>query len=76
MEVKMADFLPPTIEPFTVGRSAYRLLFDFGGMLSSFSSSPNNRVLDLSAGTGWISVFLNRMGYEAYSFDFGLGCQN
>ena len=72
----MADFPPSTIEPFDVGRSAYRFLFDFGVMLSRFSPSPNKRVLDLSAGTGWISVFLNRMGYEAYSFDFGLGCQN
>jgi glycosyltransferase involved in cell wall biosynthesis/SAM-dependent methyltransferase len=57
------------LEPFNVGRSTFRLFFDFGVMLSCFSSSPNKRVLDFGAGTGWLSEFLARMGYEVYAID-------
>lgn len=61
------------MEPFNVGRSTFRLLFDFGVMVSCFSSSPNKRVLDFGAGTGWISEFLARLGYEVYSIDVDTG---
>ena len=61
------------MEPFNVGRSAYRLFFDFGVLLKCFSDSPNKRVLDFGAGTGWISEFLARLGYEVYSIDIDKG---
>lgn len=57
------------MEPFNVGRSTFRLFFDFGVMLSCFSPSPNKRVLDFGAGKGWISEFLARLGYEVYAID-------
>ncbi len=71
----MAEPEIPTsaMEPFNVGRSTFRLLFDFGVMLSCFSSSPNKRVLDFGAGTGWISEFLARLGYEVYALDIDKG---
>src|SRR5687767_1640162 len=61
------------MEPFNVGRSSFRLLFDFGVMLSCFSSAPKKRVLDFGAGTGWISEFLARLGYEVYAIDVDRG---
>ena|SRR5688572_20508126 len=61
------------MKPFNVGRSSFRLLFDFGVMLSCFSSAHNKRVLDFGAGTGWISEFLARLGYEVYAIDVDRG---
>jgi ubiquinone/menaquinone biosynthesis C-methylase UbiE len=62
----------PTLnEPFARGgRQAARLVFDFGAMLSCFCPDfPNRRVLDFCAGTGWISEWLNRLGYQVTAID-------
>jgi SAM-dependent methyltransferase len=62
----------PTLnEPFAHdGRQAARLVFDFGAMLSCFRADlPNRRVLDFCAGTGWISEWLNRLGYAVSAID-------
>ncbi len=67
------DIPTSAMEPFNAGRAAFRLLFDFGVMLSCFSSSANKRVLDFGAGTGWISEFLSRSGYEVYAIDIDEG---
>ena len=67
--MKQTDIPISAMEPFNVGRSTFRLLFDFGVMLSCFSASSNKRVLDFGAGTGWISEFLARLGYEVYAID-------
>ncbi|MHB8621926.1 MAG: class I SAM-dependent methyltransferase [Sulfuricaulis sp.] len=58
-------------EPFNTGRSASRLFFDFGIMLSCFEQNAigNNKVLDFAAGTCWISEWLNRMGFDVTAFD-------
>ncbi len=68
-----ADIPISAMEPFNVGRSTFRLLFDFGVMLSCFSNSTNKRVLDFGAGTGWISEFLARLGYDVYAIDIDEG---
>lgn len=66
-----ASSISPTItEPFTAGRAAPRLLFDFGVMASLMNSSQmDHHVLDFGAGTGWISEFCARMGLQAVAFD-------
>lgn len=57
-------------EPFGVGRPTSRLLFDLGIMFSCFKDDFDDQsVLDFGAGTGWISEWLNRMGYEVTAFD-------
>ncbi len=58
-------------EPFARdGRQTARLVFDFGAMLSCFRADlPNRRVLDFCTGTGWISEWLNRLGYEVSAID-------
>jgi ubiquinone/menaquinone biosynthesis C-methylase UbiE len=56
-------------EPFGVGRDAPRLLFDFAVMLSLFTDHSNNRVLDFACGTGWISEFLCRAGFDVTGVD-------
>jgi SAM-dependent methyltransferase len=63
--------ITPTItEPFTAGRAAPRLLFDFGVMASLMKPSVlDEPVLDFGAGTGWVSEFCARMGLQSVSFD-------
>ena len=65
-------------EPFDQGRSAARMFFDFGIMLSCFrpiETRTDSRVLDFAAGTGWLSEWLNRLGYDTYSLDIDVGSQ-
>lgn len=63
--------ITPTItEPFTAGRSAPRLLFDFGVMASLMKPSVlDEPVLDFGSGTGWVSEFGARMGLQTVAFD-------
>ncbi len=58
-------------EPFDQGRSASRLFFDFGALLSCFRQNPfsNRRVLDFASGTCWLSEWLNRLEYDVYAID-------
>jgi len=61
---------PAVTEPFGVGRSTARLLFDFAVMVSRLK--PELRaapVLDFGAGTGWITEWLARMGWSVVAFD-------
>ena len=61
---------PTVTEPFTAGRAAPRLLFDFGVMASLMKPSVlNQSVLDFGAGTGWVSEFCARMGMQTVAFD-------
>lgn len=58
------------VEPFTGGRETPRLLFDFSIMLSLLRpNSSDFPVLDFGAGTGWISEFCVRMGFQTVAFD-------
>ena len=59
-----ASILTPTVtEPFTAGRAASRLLFDFSVMSSLLKPSVLEvPILDFGAGTGWVSEFCARMG--------------
>ncbi len=64
------DISPTVNEPFTVGRAAPRLLFDFGVMAGLLKHSAIDQpVLDFGAGTGWISEFCARMGLKTVAFD-------
>lgn len=68
----MIDFIanPGVNEPFSSGRSSARLLFDFSIMLSCIKEVPENkRILDFACGTGWITEFLSRAGFNVYGFD-------
>jgi len=66
----MSEALDPRLnEPFGVGRNAGRLLFDFAAMLSAFADHDNNHVLDFGCGTGWISEFLCRAGFDVTGVD-------
>lgn len=57
-------------DPFQTGRSAHRLLFDFSVGLSLLNfDNPNKKILDFACGTGWTSEFLNKVGFDVYSFD-------
>ena len=57
-------------EPFTAGRAASRLLFDFGVMVSLMKQSILHKpVLDFGAGSGWVSEFCVRMGFRTVAFD-------
>ena len=57
-------------EPFTAGRAAPRLLFDFGVMAALMKLSVLDQpVLDFGAGTGWVSEFCARMGLDTVAFD-------
>ena len=57
-------------EPFSAGRSASRLLFDFGVISSLFHpDSLHLPILDFGAGSGWVSEFCCRMGLHAVAFD-------
>lgn len=63
--------ITPTItEPFTAGRAAPRLLFDFSVMASLLNPSVlESPILDFGAGTGWVSEFCARMGFQTVAFD-------
>lgn len=64
------DISPTVTEPFTAGRAAPRLLFDFGVMASLMNPSVLDQpVLDFGAGTGWVSEFCARMGFQTVAFD-------
>jgi SAM-dependent methyltransferase len=64
-------------EPFNADRDPARMLYDFGALLSCFSPAPpNRRVLDFCSGSGWISEWLNRMGYEASAMDMNADAGN
>jgi SAM-dependent methyltransferase len=57
-------------EPFAAGRAVPRLLFDFAVMMAATKPSVLDApILDFGAGTGWISEFCARMGFESVSFD-------
>lgn len=61
---------PTIIEPFTAGRSAPRLLFDFGVMASLMNTSVlDEPVLDFGSGIDWVSEFGARMGLQTVAFD-------
>lgn len=61
---------PTVTEPFTAGRAAPRLLFDFSVMVSLLKQSAlPSPVLDFGAGTGWISEFCVRLGLATVAFD-------
>lgn len=64
------SFTPNLTEPFSAGRAAPRLLFDFAVMASLLKPSAlASPILDFGAGTGWVSEFCARMGLHAVSFD-------
>jgi ubiquinone/menaquinone biosynthesis C-methylase UbiE len=66
----MDETLDPVLnEPFGVGRNAARLLFDFAVMLGAFDDHDNKQVLDFGCGTGWISEFLSRAGFDVTGVD-------
>lgn len=56
-------------EPFGVGRDTSRLLFDFSILVSCTKKTDNSRILDFAGGTGWIAEYLNRVGFDVYTFD-------
>lgn len=57
-------------EPFSAGRAAPRLLFDFSAMMSLLEPSIGDApVLDFGAGSGWVSEFCARMGFHVVAFD-------
>lgn len=61
---------PTATEPFTAGREASRLLFDFAVMASLLKPSAlESPILDFGAGTGWVSEFCARMGFKTVAFD-------
>ncbi len=65
-----SSIAPAITEPFSSGRTAPRLLFDFAVMASLLKQSIlKEPVLDFGAGTGWISEFCCRMGLQTVSFD-------
>jgi SAM-dependent methyltransferase len=62
--------VPAITEPFTAGRSAPRLFYDFGVMMSLLKPSVLDQpVLDFGSGTGWVSEFVARMGLQTVAFD-------
>jgi SAM-dependent methyltransferase len=57
-------------EPFSAGRAAGRLIFDFGVMASTLKQDQlDYPILDFGAGTAWVSEFCARMGLKTVSFD-------
>lgn len=57
-------------EPFSAGRAASRLLFDFGVMTSLLKPSQLDQpVLDFGSGTGWVTELSARMGLHTVAFD-------
>jgi ubiquinone/menaquinone biosynthesis C-methylase UbiE len=71
-----AESAPALNEPFDVGRDASRLLFDFAVMLSLFVDQQNDRVLDFACGTGWISEFLCREGFDVTGVDIDANAES
>jgi SAM-dependent methyltransferase len=68
--VPTPSFTPTLTEPFTTGRAASRLLFDFSVMASLLKPSALELpILDFGAGTGWVSEFCARMGFHTVAFD-------
>jgi SAM-dependent methyltransferase len=68
--VPTPSFTPKLTEPFTAGRAAPRLLFDFSVMSSLFNPSlVKLPFLDFGAGTCWVSELCARMGFKTVSFD-------
>lgn len=66
----MLSITPTVTEPFTAGRSAPRLLFDFGVMASLMKPIVLDQpVLDFGSGTGWVAEFCARMGLRTVAFD-------
>lgn len=58
------------LEPFSAGRAAGRLIFDFGVMASLLKPEVlQYPFLDFGAGTAWVSEFIARMGFKTVSFD-------
>ena len=65
-----SSITPTVTEPFTAGRSAPRLLFDFSVMVSLLKPTVLEQpILDFGAGTGWVSEFCARMGFQTVAFD-------
>ncbi len=65
-----ADTSKTITEPFTADRMAPRLLFDFSVMASLLKPSLLELpILDFAAGSGWVSEFVVRMGFQAVAFD-------
>lgn len=61
---------PALAEPFTAGRAAPRLLFDFSVMASLMNPSELEwPILDFGAGSGWVSEFCARLGFQTIAFD-------
>ena len=61
---------PTVTEPFTAGRATPRLLFDFSVMASLLKPDIlESPILDFGAGTGWVSEFCARMGFQSVAFD-------
>ena len=57
-------------EPYSGGRAGARLLYDFSVMSALLNPSVLDApILDFGAGSGWVSEFLVRMGFEVVSFD-------
>jgi SAM-dependent methyltransferase len=71
MEQLQANEMALVNEPFDQGRAASRMFFDFGMMVSCLHQSPTNnmRVLDFASGTGWMSEWLNRLGFDVWALD-------
>lgn len=68
--LKPAPLTPTVTEPFTAGRAAPRLLFDFSVIAALLKpSSLSSPILDFGAGTGWVSELCARMGFQTISFD-------
>ena len=66
----VACYTVAVTEPFTAGRAASRLLFDFSIMAALIKQSEIDKpILDFGAGTGWISEFCVRMGLKTVAFD-------
>lgn len=55
---------PQINEPIGVGRDVSRLLFDLSILLSCLKTGDNINILDFAGGTGWVSEYLNRSGFN------------
>jgi SAM-dependent methyltransferase len=49
-----------------------RLIHDFGAALQCLRPSPGSRVLDLGAGSGWVSEWLRRFNVETVTVDIAV----
>jgi len=67
-----ADYSDPEFilgKPFTEAENFPKRLFDLGVLFHSLRLTPHNVVLELGAGTCWLSHFLNRYGCKTVSVD-------